>query len=125
MLTITRGLPWVVNFSVYDDSEHISASNLRGKTYKSQIRGKNAIDGKYPLILDAEVKVSSNVVTLSLSPAETSNIAWGDYLIDVVSTTGEILLPKQAIKAVGHVTLPNEPNGIPNFSQIFLTALND
>lgn len=99
-------------------------SDLSDLELKCQIRQTDAIDQEYPLTIDVTVTKTNYGFDLSLDAADTESIPWGTYLIDVVSTTGEIIMPKETIKVVGHVTLPNDPDDIPDFSEIFLTALN-
>lgn len=125
MLTITRGLAWSVDHSVFDDVEQTIVSDLSGYDLKCQIREKVALNETYPLLIDVTLTVTEFGFNLSLTDQQTSDIPWGDYLIDVVATDGYVLMPKEAVKVVGHVTLPTDPDDIPNFSQTFLDALND
>lgn len=125
MLSITKSLPFHVAFSVYESEEGGAYADLSELVLKCQIRETVATDQEYPLVIDVDVTTKEYGFDLDLSAEETDTIPWGSYLIDVVSTTGEIILPKEAIKVVGHVTLPVDPDDVPNFVTIFETALND
>lgn len=131
MLTITKGLDFSCNHTIYDDREGGVESDLRGYVVRSQIRANVAVDQTYPLVMDVDVNMSGpklSQMELHLSAAETMSMSWGDYLIDVVASKDgkdEFLIRKEPIKVVGHVTLPNDPDDIPNFVEIFETALTD
>jgi hypothetical protein len=124
MLTITRGLAWSVDHSVYDDVEQTIVSDLSGYTFKCQIREKVALNSTYPLLIDVNVTITEFGFNLSLTEQQTNDLPWGYYLIDVVATDGYILMPKEAVNVVGHVTLPVDPDDIPDFSQTFLDELD-
>lgn len=129
MLTITRELDWLACHSVYATEEGGAYYDLSGLTLRSQIRQKNAVmtGGYYEhaLVMDVDVTPRQYGFDLSLTAAETESLQVGDYLIDVVATTGEIIMQKEPIRVQGYITLPNDPDDVPDFVEIFLTALND
>lgn len=129
MLTITRGLPWLACHSVYATEADGSYADLSSLTLRSQIRQKNAAmtNGYYEhaLVLDVDVDKKQYGFDLSLTAAETESLQVGDYLIDVVATTGEIIMKKEAIRVQGYITLPNDPDDVPDFVEMFLEALAD
>lgn len=129
MLTITRGLPWVACHSVFATEVNGAYLDLSDYTLRSQIREKNAImtGGYYEhaLVIDVDVNKKPYGFDLSLSDSETEALQIGNYLIDVVATDGTIIMNKEPIRVQGYITLPNDPDDVPDFVDIFLTALND
>lgn len=132
MLTITRGLTFKATHTVYD-SVGGPLSDLTDFTIKSQIRESTAVkkDGyfQFPFVIDVTVTktgVTDSQYILSLTKAETESLPIGDYLIDVVGTkdgNDEFLLNKEPIKVVGFITLPEDPDDVPDFVAIFNAAL--
>lgn len=124
MLTITRSLPFSECFSVLD-SEGGPYTDLSASDLRCQIRESVAVNQQYPYVVDVPVTITDYGFRLDLSEEDTQTIPWGNYLLDVVDTMGRILMPKQPVKVVGHVTLPNDPEEVPDFVAIFLAALNN
>ena len=108
------------------------------ETIACQIREKNATRNakgffEHKVVATVTIEVNGSVMWLKLSRAVTDKIHTGDYLIDVVASmsdgTHESLLDPEPVKVVNRPTLPEatseESVVVPNFVDIFQTALND
>ena len=133
MLEITCGRTWTVVQSIYDSLGGPLANLSHIVEVRSQIRTK---DGN-KIKANVSTSLVASVLTLTLTRPATMNIAEGDYLIDVVGIDAagidESLMDPEPIRVAARPSSVTEADiipadtfiVIPNFEQLFNTALND
>lgn len=113
-MEIVRGRTWVQWHTVMDTEEG-PLSDLFGITFKSQIREKTAVRNsrgifEHALVVDVTVDVEDSSISMSLTRAQTSALAPGEYLIDLVGTSNsnedESYLGPEPIRVCNRPTTP-------------------
>jgi hypothetical protein len=137
MLLIPRNRDWVVVHTITDDGDIDAPADMSGVSLVyCQIRSKDCIVGGAPtLVVEVTTALSgttNSVLTLSLTAAQTAALAVGDYHMDAIADTGEVLLPPEVVRVVNHPTIPFGatvppvlPPAVPDFVDDFNKALVD
>jgi hypothetical protein len=114
MLEIVRTRTWHQVHTFLDDEDG-TPSDLSGfSEIRSQIRSKVAIKNakgifEHPLVMTVDVTHVGNVTTSQLSRSQTTTLAPGEYLIDMIGVEGGVdisLIDPEPIKVTNRPTQP-------------------